>query len=381
MDTNVIMNRLAAGDKSQFDIPVETQMFYINKLGEPKDDFQRSFFQYNAQMLFVSKAKQLLFNLVSVFAVPVLLIMLVLKGIGCKKAGSNDAIIQKNNYSGVVPHEVSSTYDICKDNLWESGGSLSLKDLRFLSHLCQYYFLSPYFVFKIMYKIALYSQLIRKYNPRAIIVFNEYSFTSSILTAYCEMNGVEHIDIMHGEKLLYIRDSFFRFTKTYIWEAYYKSLFIKLKAYPNQFVVAIPPFMKIDLPANKNDKLFSDYKYYLARYTEPELLSIIKSMQAISQDKKVTYRPHPRYSDIKLLEKYVNKENIEYPRDVNIMESLANCDTAVGCYTTVLNQAFHSGINVILDDVTFPDNFKKLTELEYVLLNKNLKRISEYQHT
>lgn len=377
MNIAKIMNFLAKGNKWQFDIPADEQIAFVNKLGEPVNDIQRSFFQYKAQMYFVGLPKRLIFNTICLFAVPVLWIALTIKGIFVIKGKTADTIIQKNNYSGVIPEIVNASYDISKDDLWDNGASLSLKDALFLSSLIKYYFHSPYFVFKIMYKVALYSQMIRRHHPRAIIVFNEYSFTSSALTAYCETNKVEHIDIMHGEKLLYIRDSFFRFSKTYIWEDYYKDLFIKLKAFPDQFITAMPPFMKIDIECYKNNAVHSKYKYFLARYTEDELKSIVNSMKTVSNGERVTYRPHPRYSNIELLEKYVPKDCIEFPSDINIMESLANCDTAVGCYTTVLNQAYHSGINVILDDVAFPDSFRKLAELEYVLLDKKLKRISE----
>lgn len=381
MSIHSIMKFLAKGNKCQFDIPVKEQLTFIDTLPEVENDFQRSFNQYKAQMFFVSSIKRILFNVVCSIISPLLFFLLTLKGFFIKNRCKTDAIIQDNTYTGAIPDEVTDKYNICKENLWSRVGSFSIKDSGFLVRLLKYYFRSPYFVFKILFKLALYSQLIRRYGPNAIVVFNEYSFTSSILTAYCESKRVEHIDIMHGEKLLFIRDSFFRFTKCYIWDDYYKELFIKMKAYPDQFVSAIPPFIKIDLHRYKNEAVHSDYKYYLANYTEAELASIVKVMSRLKgNDTKIVYRPHPRYSDIDLLRRYVSEDEIEYPKEVNIMESVANCNTAVGCFTTVLNQAFHSGIDVIIDDVNFPEAFKKLAELEYVLLNKNLSLLSKIIH-
>lgn len=378
MNTNPIMKFLAKGNKWQFDIPIEKQMDFINDLPMPVNDFQRSFNQYKAQMFFVTVVKRILFNSVCTILTPFLWIILLIKGLYQKERYKTDAIIQHNAYSGVVPQVVLEKYNISQENLWSKIGSLSFKDNFFLLHLVKYYFRSPYFVFKSIYKIALYSQLIRRYHPNAIIVFNEYSFTSSLLTAYCEWRGIEHVNIMHGEKLLYIRDSFFRFTTCYIWEDYYKELFKKLRTPSDQFVSATPPFMKIDLQKCKNMEAFAEYKYYLANYTELELNSIIRSMAVLKRgNAKIKYRPHPRYSNIEMLKKYVSEEDIEYPDQVNIMESVANCKNAVGCYTTVLNQAYHSGINVIIDDIDFPEIFGKLSELEYVLLNKNLNLLSK----
>lgn len=66
--------------------------------------------------------------------------------------------------------------------------------------------------------------MITKYQSKAIVVHNEYSFTSSILTAYCETRNVLHINVMHGEKMYYIRDSYFRYDRCYVWDAYYRDL-------------------------------------------------------------------------------------------------------------------------------------------------------------
>ena len=66
------------------------------------------------------------------------------------------------------------------------------------------------FSLKVTIKVAGYSFMITKYQSKAIVVHNEYSFTSSILTAYCETRNVLHINVMHGEKMYYIRDSYFR---------------------------------------------------------------------------------------------------------------------------------------------------------------------------
>lgn len=379
MNTNIVMKFFAKGNKWQFDIPVKEQLDFINNLPEPRNDFQRSFNQYKAQMFFVSILKRLSFNGICIILSPILWVLLIIKGSFQRKHYTTDAIIQNNSYSGVVPNVVKEKYDITNENLWSSIGSFSLRDNLFLFKLLRYYYRSPYFVFKLLFKVSLYSQLIRRYDPNTIIVFNEYSFTSSVLTAYCESRNVKHIDIMHGEKLLYIRDSFFRFTRCYIWEDYYKVLFIKLRAFPDQFESAIPPFMKIDLDENKNDEAYSDFKYYLANYKEDELSSIVKSMSQFKKEGlNVKYRPHPRYSDVGLLRKFVSEEDIEDPGKVNIMESVANCGTAVGCYTTVLNQAYNSGINVIIDDVNYPKIFNKLSELEYILLHKKLTYLSTY---
>lgn len=68
---------------------------------------------------------------------------------------------------------------------------------------------------------------------------------------------------------------------------------------------------------------------------------------------------------------------MEYPEKVSILDSISNMDTAIGLYTTVLNQAYHCGKNVIIDDVTYPSEVKKLEEFKYIMIHKKLPLLSE----
>ena len=74
----------------------------------------------------------------------------------------------------------------------------------------------------------------------------------------------------------------------------------------------------------------------------------------------------------------VDKSQIEYPRDVPILESIASTKHAIGSFTTVLNQAFYANIDVIFDDVTYKDIFCKLGDLNYIFANANTNKLSDY---
>lgn len=375
IDYRKILSVLAKGNKWQFDMPINKQLGFLNQNKKPSDDIQRSFLQYKAQMLFVALLKRFLFNIVSLFVFPFFIIVALLKRTSVKFKYNVEAIEERNTHSGVIPTSLSEKYTMSQKE-WNIGWSLGVKDVPFILKLSVYFCRSPYFVFKITYKLALYSSMIKAFTPRAIIVFNEYSFTSSALTNYCELRNVKHIDVMHGEKLFYIRDSYFRFSQTYVWDEYYVDLFTQMMAPKEQFIAELPPFMAIQ-PSNYLDaKIKSDYTYYLASYDDEQIKSIVNSMEfAKEQGKIVKYRPHPRYSDINLLRKYVDESNIEYPKNVDIMVSVANTSCAVGVYTTVLNQAYHAGKKVIIDDINFPEYYGKLKELRYFLTYKSIKSI------
>ncbi len=374
-----ILDYLGRGNKILFDIPVAIQYNFLRTHRSPKNDIWRSFFQYKAQMLFVSIKKRLLFNLLSLFILPTFLLLAFLKRITIRYKYNVNAIIEKNTHSGVIPHSLNDKYDISSKE-WNTGWSLGTKDIIFLLKLFPLIIHSPYFVFKISYKISLYSTMIKSYRPKAIIVFNEYSFTSSALTYYCENNDIKHIDVMHGEKLFYIRDSFFRFSNTYVWEPYYIDLFINMNAPREQFIAELPPFMSINPSNYLKIEYCPDFTYYLANFNENDIKNIVSSMKfAKLEGKTVMYRPHPRYSNIDLLRKYVDESNIEYPESIDIMASVAKTGCAVGLYTTVLNQAFHAGKKVLIDDINFPYNYNKLKELSYSLMAKPIQKLSSYQ--
>lgn len=93
---------------------------------------------------------------------------------------------------------------------------------------------------------------------------------------------------------------------------------------------------------------------------------------------KVSIRPHPRYSDIKKIRNLCSdKIEIEDGKQFTIEESVLRTKYAVSRYSTVLNQAFHNGTGIIIDDVADSDSFKKLVELKYVMLAIEHKLLSE----
>lgn len=370
---------LEKGNRDFFSYPKEEQMTFLDSLGEAKDDIDRGYKQYLCQKQLVHpKWKRVFFNLVGALAFPFVSIYFLIKRLFTKKSAHLDCLIEKKGMPEVVPLEVREKYH--PTEAYEEGTSLGFSDWGFLWKMICRAPLQPYFVFKAMMNVVRYSHLIYKYSPHTMIQFYEFSFSSSILTAYCHRFGVKNIDVMHGEKVFYIRDAFFHYDEIYVWHQHYVDLLKSLKAEPNQFRIALSPSMHIDSDKYHNPKVYADYKYYLAIFNEEQIRSIVESMAfAKKEGKSVKYRPHPRYSDIDLLKKYVAEDDIENPRTVSIQESVANLGCAVGSYTTVMVQAYFSGKQVVIDDVTFHSQFKKLKELDYILSAVNVPRLSFYQ--
>lgn len=375
-----ILTFFQTGDKDFFAIPVAEQKAYMESLGIPRDDIERSYMQYMCNQQVVPVFKRLIFGIASIVILPLLLIIYTIKGFFTKEGVRVEALIENKDMDEVIPVSIQERFALNK-NFWKLRASLSIKDWRFVQSIILRGWTEPYFIVRTLINVAYYSDMIRTHRPEAMIAFMEYSYSSSLLTAFCHTYGVKHINCMHGEKIFDMRQSFFHFDECYVWDKHYVQLFLKLHAEPSQFQIEVPPAMTMDIDCPMNRDYFADYKYYLQTYTREELQSILQSMQfAECEGKSVKYRPHPRYSDLKILNQLVPHDRIENPSDVPILDSIANCGSVVGRDSTVLIQAHAAGKPVILDDVTFKKNYELLKDRDYILNSvAGVKCLSEMQ--
>lgn len=345
---------------------VEKQRKYIKKLGTPRNEFERSYFQYKCQMKFNGP---LLTFFLNIFSLPVVIYFLVKKNARIKLLEKKDAIFFRDGKPGnILPNILRNDYTNIEENPKE-GTVLTGFDKRFIRKIMSRYPFSWLFILKCIIKIGRYSYTIREYSPKAIIVCAEYSYTSSVLTAYCRERNILHIDVMHGEKLFYMRDSFFEYDKCCIWDEHYAKLFKELGAEEKQFVISIPPSLKF-VTGKSRIKCY-DYTYYLAAEDRATLLKISCALQKLKNaGKKVGIRPHPRYSDIEMVNKIFCDFSIEKPQEITIEESLLQTENAISLYSTVLNQAICNSVGIVIDDISNPIKFEKLQQMEYICINK-----------
>lgn len=371
-------NKIAVRKNTVLNFPLDKQKEYLNSLKEPKDDLERSYFQYKCQAYLDGNLLRVVLNIIFF---PLSIFMLVKYGNKkylkmtnaslCKKAVFINDEIPEN----VLPNSLNKEFDeILIYNKDEN--YLSKEDLIFIKKIIFRYPLSWHFIFKIIIKISRYRALINKYNPSAIIVCNEYSFTSSVLTYFCNLNGIKHIDVMHGEKLFYIRDSFFKYNRCYIWDEYYLKLFSLLRVPLTQFFIEEPPSL---IFKNDNVKEKIDYVFYLQSESNEELNVIFSILAEIKNKSTVLVRMHPTYSNKNEIEKLSKKYDIPIEDNfiVGIEESVLRTKNVISLYSSVLNQAYHSGKNIIIDDLSRPKDFKKLKERGYIMLSVNHRLLSE----
>lgn len=369
--------------KSIFNYNIDRQKKYLSKFEQPKDDFERSFFQYKCQVKIIGLPMELLLNIFSFFGAAYYLLEIGYvatrkKGLSENSTGTFEAIFISNDMpTNILPKKLEERYKEIKFEKSESSYILSMKDIKFILSLVKRYPFSWHFILKCLIKVSMYSSMINSYKPKALIAYTEFSFTSSVLTKYCEENDVQHINIMHGQKLYYIRDSFFRFHECYVWDENFKDLFIKLRAEPNQFIIGLPESIRIKNLDHVKKEFYATY--YLAAESRVELEKIEISLDVLrKKGHRISIRPHPRYTDSSMVKEIFSLFEIEEFKEISIEESLARTIHAISLYSTVLYQASKNGVCPIVDDLTNPQKYKKLHELQYDILSKEHFLLSSF---
>jgi len=355
--------------------PIDESREYLESFPHPRDNIERSYFQYRCQMLPFPKFKRFIFHVISC---PILVYYL-LKTFFQEKPifkYNAEALLLFGGSIEIVPKSLAVEYYILQIPDFQQRIALTKGDRAFIRKLIKRYPFYWYFIFKCTLKIAMFSYLIQSYSPKALICSEEYSFTSSVLTDYCEELDIVHINIMHGEKLFNITDSFFQFNRFYLWDEFYKDLFIELRAEPSQFIIECPPIM---LPWEiRNIKKSIDYTYYLEGIEDELTLVSIRNtlFPFCNAGFNVAIRPHPNGLNLnKVKEKFFDME-IEDIKNIGIKESILRTHHVISIYSTVHLQALANNIPIIIDDITRPDVFNKLQELKYICLQKEHSLLS-----
>lgn len=369
-----IANNFEKKRNSIFKYPIEKQKKYIEHFPEPKDGIERSYFQYCCQMKLYGEIVHLLLNLI---ALPLSLYYLIkLRVNNVEKKEKADAIFFNDGKPfNIIPNSVLKEYKKIL-TITNEKRNLLKEDKTFLKKIFKRYPFSYFFWLKLLLKVSQYSYSISIYNPKAVISCNEFSFTAPILTEYCHFRGAKLINVMHGEKMYFMRDSFSKYDAFYVWSKEHLNLLTSLRAYKKQFKIELPESLKIDYKSSTNKSY--DFIYYIGNETETELIRIKTNLEELQQRGfKVAVRPHPRYSDSVKIKQIFRLIEVEDTKKITIEESLMQTKNAISLYSTVLTQAYYGKIGVIIDDISSVERYKKLKELNYTMFSAKHKLLSE----
>lgn len=356
-------------DDSRFAVSKSEQEQILSKYSNPRDLIERSYFQFKVQAELLGK-KAFLLRFGSLFIL--LFRFFFTRGkiddfkkydLVCLLAGINEDRVPdklKLQYNTIRYHYVNGQKYFCKDDQkW------------FYRNVVKKYPTEFFFQLKVLERILCYSYVIKSFSPVAIANHCEYSCCSSAITKYCHDNDIKHIDFMHGEKIWYIRDSFFQFDECYVWNNHYKKIFVDLKAEPNQFIEALPSeFLVASSPDYivKTDLEVFDYCYYLANESHDQIDIILKMLSILLVGGKTCrVRLHPRWGDHRYVETQARLRGVTVEKEgVDINDSILTTRHSISLFSTVLLQSFYNRVPILIDDISSPDRYNKLRELNYV---------------
>ena len=370
-------------DRKYLDILEKKYRKKINEDNCFESYFYRSFLQYKCQMHKIPFYKKLIINSISLIAIPLFLLIITFNSLLSLLSRNLKAHFSDSKKTILLGFSITYDKDLIPQSVLKNYKVISMNSkkfyfinkkevwvfFKFLIKKFTFYF---YFIFKLLVKITIYNYFCQKYKPVAIVDNAEFSFTSSIMTAFLEKKNISYINVLHGEKLLYIRDSFFRFSECYVWNKHYIDLFKCLYAYEKQFKIEIPPRHK----KLKNNNIFLQdkkiLKYYWASEKEKnELLYIFNGLNELRKNGfKIIIRYHPLHKEyfFRYINSYCDNFIIEKPECKDIYNSLLETNYVLATYSTVLSEANMMGKIPVIND--YGDNILKLERLNYIIVKR-----------
>lgn len=339
----------------------------IKRLEAQDTPFNRSFLQYKAQTF--KNNKIIILNLLLLLLLPIfiffpLFLMLFRKNINQEKY-DYIAILP---YTEIIPNKLKKANGLII-SLKKVGQNITLSDVVYMYALIFKSLFYPYFLFKNIYIIFKYSG-IAKMRTSEILVSNEYSFTSSILTDYLNQNDKKVSNCMHGEKVLCLRDCFSYYNHFYVWDEYYVKLLQSMNVKAT-FVIDICDFIRIDTSHSGEDIVF----FLQGFETEDMLKSIREKLRILANlhNKKYYVKAHPRYLNDNLVQIFNEDEILS----IDFIDAVRRSAIVASNYSTVLFQVYvnreqnhHSYPLIAINDLI------KLPE-KYIMISKSDIKFSE----
>ncbi len=375
-----IANRIPASDFLMLIPKRKIQEAYIAELiavqGEPESAAQRSYFQFCCQRQIIPLVKYFVLN--SVCLISFFPFLFFCWSRGCLSSANR----RGKEFQAVFFHsQLANLSDSLKSEFSftaaDSGFVLTLADIRFiLKNTLVQHPLSFFFALKTAFRIANYRFNLR-HSIRAYIVSCEYSFTSSLGTEWCRANGIEHINIQHGVSLFNFRDSFAQFDRFYVWSEHFRDLYKRLKISSKAFIVEQPSALRAPATIKQSKSEIQTLKYFLQINSEGDLQRISEFLRSLRPRYAIKVRPHPLYTKKSSFDQTFADIPKEGP-EISIWESILMGDFLVSRYSAVLYQGALAGQTVVIDDVTAPEYFEHLKELEFVVFKGPYRLLSEF---
>lgn len=334
----------------------------VQKKHSSVDSFLRnSLCQYDCQSYFFLKPIWLIFGLFSILFFLPLLLILVLRGFrkSVKKSCSDISLYHK------IPLDIRARYNPVY--ISKPLGYLKYRDLKFINKILFKSGFRPYFIFRSIWKIAIYSEIMDRFAPQRIWVTQEMVFESSLLTHYLNEFSVEHINFQHGDNYFSIQVAFSSFNQLYVWDDFYIDLFKSLRCNIGEFYTFSALDRLTSAYSQRNVLKYYNQESRSLKDFNRVLDNLVKF--ATDHDCYLAVRLHPlhqkNYELQALQTRNIEIESSEKDTIDSIFESKYVCSE----FSSVLYQASLLNKTIVVDN-TFQERFEIIKDLDVIFLKK-----------
>ena len=383
MNIRGIYHMLVAGEEvhnKANELSRAQQRQFGERYAAPRDDYDRSFIKYMCRRFMDfdnGNKKWYMLNTIGAIAFLPLWIVYTLRGSRVKKQGQlqGSIVLQNPSFSridDILPEKKLELYgdyqtvkacSIFRGHLGKEGQGILWQNI--LKHpLCFYLNLL------LLINLGKYEELIHRYHPKAIFSYaDERTPVNPLLTLLCEKKGIDHVGFMHGEVYYQLDKGFFRYTDYLVWDEFYEQLFRSMKC-DGAIHCYRPKKLQLEqIPVNDDAPIY--ITYYDAENSVESLRQIAEIFLLLKQQgKKCLFRPHPRFSNIEVIQQLFDADMIQNGREVSIPQSFLQTRYAAAICSTVLMEAYYAGVPVLIDDVTDTRRLAMIADKDYMMLAK-----------
>lgn len=293
--------------------------------------------------------------------------------------------------SAIVVEDLAVKYDdILPQEIIESYGDIKVikntRDNLKISRDARKYFLGiwaknlyrPFFTYWVFKELAFYSTIVANHSPKLVAVYvNERNIAGPIVKEYLESKNVKFSLFMHGVYLINLVHSFSDFSEYYIWDNHYKDLLINdLYCRAKNYIVYLPKKLQQTFDTS-NESV--DITYYLGTESEQTLKKIGEVFRLLKRKgKKCAVRRHPRIYNEEIIVKYIDSDQIQDPKAINVFDSIEQSSYIASIDSTVLLEALYGGKRIMLDDWSDPKRYQALVDRKSIMVYKPHFLLSEY---
>lgn len=360
------------------------QDLLLSKLNAGEDHFNNSYNKYKCVCSYhYNMGVLLLYNMASAILYYPLYFKLRGKKKGAKKEKCENLLVMKRGrgigIDDIFPEPLREQYTVVEDFMSYDRIYLDKESEQVLKKARKRHPLSFHYNLVLMIRMANQCRIINEYDPAMICTYVcEREFSDPVLTLYSESNGVKYHGFMHGDFMYQIDHAFMQYSCYWVWDEHYKRMFEKLKC-TQPMIVYGPGKYKTIVEAKP---LETDYEYYATYYFSGETKGTIDGLKPIFDalrncGKKCKLRPHPRFSNYEYIKQVFSEYFIENCRECSLKQSLETTFYCIAINSTVLSEAHYSGKKVVIDDMTDRNEYDKLRDKEYIMLDKADYLLSE----